>query len=402
MELIKPGTTIDFLAKRRMLVTISIVIIVGVLAAMPFRLNFGVDFAGGTEIEVKFSEAVDAKEVRQNIEAAGFHDANVQQIGDVSENSFLVRVSRVSIFSAEEAEALQKALETKLAPYGSPVVALDEQVGDRIDVQTEQVVPIAELRSFAEAAGIHLTHGDEAIRDLSRGGQPAYQILTQGLGDKVSTTLTAAFGEDNVDVRRVEYVGPQVGQQLRNRGAMAVLLSMGAILLYIAFRFDVRFAPGAMLALFHDVAIVLGYWVVSGREFNLTSIAVLLTTVGYSTNDTIVVFDRVREVLARKNGKTLMENINIATNEALSRTVITSLVTGVSLIGLMIFTSGSLFDFAAAMLIGIIAGTYSSVFITSPVALWVDAHLQRREAEKNAAKGGHPGARGKRATAAAD
>ncbi|HEY0839211.1 MAG TPA: protein translocase subunit SecF, partial [Vulgatibacter sp.] len=159
---------------------------------------------------------------------------------------------------------------------------------------------------------------------------------------------------------------------------------------YIAFRFDLRFAPGAIVSLIHDVAVVLGYWVVTGREFNLTSIAVLLTALGYSVNDTIVVFDRVREVLARKNGKTLLENINIATNEALGRTVITSLVTGLSLIGLMIFTSGSLFDFAAAMLIGIIAGTYSSVFIAGPVAIGVEHWMEKREAQKKALAGSKP------------
>jgi len=384
MELIKPGTNIDFLGKRRTLITISMAIIGVVLVLLPFRINFGVDFAGGTEIEVKFSEAVEAKDVRQKIEAAGFHDAAVQQFGDKSENSFLIRVSRVSILTPEQAETLRTTLQQKLAEYGVGAVDFDEHVGDRVDVQTEKPVPLDVLRSAAQTAGVQLAHGEESVRDLTRAGQPSYQILTQGLSEKVSEALTSSFGQDKVEVRRVEYVGPQVGQQLRNRGVMAVLLSMVAILLYIAFRFDLRFAPGAVVGLFHDVAIVLGYWVVSGREFNLTSIAVILTVIGYSVNDTIVVFDRVREVLARKNGKTLLENINLATNEALGRTIITSLVTALSLVGLMIFTTGSLFDFAAAMLIGIIAGTYSSVFVAGPIAVAVDHFLEKRAADKKA------------------
>jgi len=384
MEIIKPGTNFDFLGKRRTAITVSVAVIALVLALLPFRINFGVDFAGGTEIEVKFSESVAAKDVREKIEAAGFHDASVQQIGDVTENSFLVRVSRVSILSDEQAATFRQTLEEKLAQYGVGSIELDEHVGDRVDVTTERAVPLDVLRGAAQVAGVELVHGEESVRDLTRAGQPAYQILTQSLSSKVSESLTAAFGEENVDVRRVEYVGPQVGQQLRNRGIMAVLLSMVAILLYIGFRFDLRFAPGAVVALAHDVAVVLGYWVVTGREFNLTSIAVLLTALGYSVNDTIVVFDRVREVLARKNGKSLLENINIATNEALGRTIITSLVTGLSLVGLMIFTSGSLFDFAAAMLVGIIAGTYSSVFVAGPVAIGVEHWMEKREAQKKA------------------
>ncbi|AKU89886.1 protein translocase subunit SecF [Vulgatibacter incomptus] len=401
MELIKPGTNFDFLGKRRLLITISLALIAGVLVLLPFRINFGVDFAGGTEIEVKFNQPVSAKDVRLKIEEAGFHDASVQQFGTAEENSFLVRVQRVSILSHEQAEALRQNLEKELAAYGVESVDFDEHVGDRVDIRTERPVPLEALRGAATGTGVHLSQTSEPIRDLTRAGQPAYQVLTQGLSDKVSEALRASFGEDTVDVRRVEYVGPQVGQQLRNRGIMAVLLSMVAILLYIAFRFDLRFAPGAVVGLFHDVAVVLGYWVVTGREFNLTSIAVILTVVGYSVNDTIVVFDRVREVLARNNGKSLLENINIATNEALGRTVITSGVTALSLVGLLIFTSGSLFDFAAAMLVGIIAGTYSSVFISGPVAVWIDHWMQKRDAQKAALAGTTRGAT-KRAPAHAD
>src|SRR5690606_39703529 len=155
-------------------------------------------------------------------------------------------------------------------------------------------------------------------RNLTRGGQPSYQFVLQGLSDKVAGTLTDAFGEDKVEVRRVEFVGPQVGKQLRNRGIMAVLLSMAAIVLYVLFRFDVRFAPGTLLGLLHDVAVVMGYWVVTGREFNLTSIAALLTVVGYSVNATVVIFDRVREVAVRRKGLGLYGTINAAINETLS------------------------------------------------------------------------------------
>lgn len=387
MEIIKPGTRIDFMGMRRPVIAISLVTIVLLLALLPVRLNFGVDFAGGTEIEVRFTQNVDPAEVRGKIEEAGFHDASVQRFGDASENTYLVRVQRVSILSDEQVETLRESIESELGSYGVLGFELDPNVGDKIDLTTERAVPLEEIRRVVDAAGVQLTDAEEAIRDLTRGGQPAYQILTQGLSDRVTSALHEAFGADQVDVRRVEYVGPQVGQQLRNQGIMAVIFAGLAILLYIGFRFDMRFAPAALLALIHDVAVVMGYWVVTGREFNLTSIAVVLTTVGYSTNDTIVIFDRLREVLARNNGKSFMENMNIAVNESLSRTLITSGGTILALLGLILFTSGSLFDFGAAMIVGIISGSYSSVFICGPVAAWMNERMEAKEAARLKAEG---------------
>ena len=147
-------------------------------------------------------------------------------------------------------------------------------------------------------------------------------------------------------MRRVDYVGPQVGKQLRNKGIMALLYAMLAILIYVAFRFDFKFGPGALLAMVHDVIMVRGYYLVTRREFNLTSIAVLLTILGYSINDTIVIYDRIREEMARYKGKPLPEIINIAVNDTLSRTILTSGVTALSLIGLLIFGVGEILDFA--------------------------------------------------------
>lgn len=388
MEIIKPGTNFDFLKHRRAFIMASIAVIVLIFAIMPMRLNMGVDFAGGTEIEVQFTEAVDAATVRQKVAEAGYEGASVQQIGDPSENSFLIRVSQVSVLSQKEEETFRDVVNRRLGSYGVTSIHVDPNTGDLVDVRTERPVPMEELRAVAREANLPLTTSEEAIRDLTRAGQPSYQFVTRGLSDVVSQALYSAFGEDKVEVRRVEFVGPQVGKQLRNRGIMAVLLSMGAILLYVSFRFDVRFAPGVVLGLFHDVAVVMGYWVISGREFNLTSIAVILTVVGYSVNDTVVIFDRMREVAARRKGLTLYETINAAINESLSRTIMTSVGTALALIGLLIFTRGSLFDFAAAMLIGIVVGTYSSIYITGPVALWVDERLKRKEESKKQADGG--------------
>jgi len=387
MEIIKPGTNFDFLAKRRTFVTVSIATILLVLVLIPVRVNLGVDFAGGTEIEVKFAQAVQADALRAKVADAGFGDASVQQIGAEEENSFLIRVGQVSVVGDEDLERYRETLARELESYGFLALDFDAGTGDLLDLRTEREVPEAELLRVARAAGLPLTQRDEPVRNLTRAGQPAYQFVIQGLSDNVSQALHAEFGEENVDVRRVEFVGPQVGKQLRNRGIMAVLLAMAGIVLYVLFRFDVRFAPGVLLGLLHDVAVVMGYWVVTGREFNLTSIAVLLTVVGYSVNDTVVIFDRVREVMTKRKGLSLYDTLNTAINETLSRTIITGLTSILALVGLLIFARGSLFDFAAAMIVGIVAGTYSSIYITGPVALWIDQRVQKREAERKLAEG---------------
>lgn len=407
MELIKPGTTFDFLGKRKTALTISAIMVVAILVLIPFRVNMGVDFSGGTEIQVRFLQPVTAADVREKVEGAGFTDASVQQFGDKEENSFLVKVERIAILSPEQVESLRESLQKSLAAYGVQEIGFDEDVGDKIDVRTEKPVPPEELRSAVIAAGVPLSGGTESIRDLTRAGQPTYQVLTQGLADKVSSALTAAFGTDKVVVERVEFVGPEVGKELRNRGIMALLLSMGAILVYVAFRFQPKFAPGGVIALIHDTIIVMGFYVVTGREFNLTSIAVLLTIVGYSINDTIVIYDRVREIEAARTGRKLIDVLNQAINETLGRTIITSGLTAISLVGLLVFGVGTLWDFAAAMLVGLIAGTYSTIFISGPFAIWIDDWMKKKEAEKKAAEDAaaalNPAApRGKRASAHAD
>lgn len=387
MQIIKPGTTYDFLAKRRTFITASIATILLILALVPVRVNLGVDFAGGSEIEVKFDEAVGVEQLRATMGEIGFGDASVQEIGPTEDHSFLIRVGQLSIVNDGDVAGFREALERELADYGVVSLVANPSTGDLLDLRTEREVPIDTLTQAARTAGIPLTSREEPVRDLTREGQLAYQFVIQGLSDKVAGALHESFGEENVEIRRVEFVGPQVGKQLRNRGIMAVLLSMGAILLYVLFRFDVRFAPGVLLALAHDVAVVLGYWVFTGREFNLTSIAVLLTVVGYSVNDTVVIFDRVREVAASRKGLSLYETINTAINETLSRTIITGMTTMIALIGLLIFTRGSLFDFAAAMVVGVLAGTYSSIFITSPVALWIDERAKAKEEAARKAEG---------------
>ena len=179
---------------------------------------------------------------------------------------------------------------------------------------------------------------------------------------------------------RTDYVGPQVGKQLRNDGILAVLYAMGMILVYVGFRFDFRFSPGVVIALIHDAIVTLGFFVVSRHEFNLTSVTVILTIVGYSMNDTIVVYDRIRENAKRHKGKPLRDLINLSINEMLGRTILTSGATALSLVGLLVFGVGHHPGLRARHAVGIISGTYSSWYIAAPMTIWLEEHMAQRKA----------------------
>ena len=179
-------------------------------------------------------------------------------------------------------------------------------------------------------------------------GTRSFAVITQGIQDKIGRDLTARFADASPEVRRVEYVGPAVGRELRNQGFKAILYAMALIVVYVGLRFDFRFSPGVIIAIVHDAIVTLGYFAFSGREFNLTSIAVILTVVGYSVNDTVVVYDRIRENQGKYKGKGLGEIVNLSINEVFGRTLLTSVATALSLLGLMFYGVGTIFDFAVA------------------------------------------------------
>ncbi|HQB47053.1 MAG TPA: protein translocase subunit SecF, partial [Polyangiaceae bacterium] len=189
--------------------------------------------------------------------------------------------------------------------------------------------------------------------------------------------LRSSLGAETVpdDPMRVEWVGPKAGKLLRDAALKSVGISLLLMMAYVAFRFDMRFAPGAIVALAHDVLIVTGIFVVTGREFTLTTVAALLTLVGYSINDTVVVYDRIRENLGKHRGKTFTTIINISVSEVISRTILTSTTTLLSLMSFLILGSGAIKDFAFALFLGIIVGTYSSIYIASPLTEVIDRRI---------------------------
>jgi preprotein translocase subunit SecF len=383
-DILPHGTKIDFVGKRNIAVTLSLIANLAILIwCLPqvHGLNFGVDFAGGTEMEVKFQKAVDPGQIREGVEALGFEDASVQQYGDETENTFLIRVGRIALMTQDEVNKVASAVKSRFPNAGEP--HFNPEVGDKIDFEFKGAAPTTdELRAAVEAAGVQVREVREE-QGLGAGAR-AFAVITQGIQDKIERDLSARFQDANPDVRRVEYVGPAVGRELRNQGFKAVLYAMGLIVLYIGFRFDFRFSPGVIIALLHDAIVSLGYFAFTGREFNLVSVAVILTIVGYSVNDTVVIYDRIRENQAKFKGRKLADIVNQSINEVLGRTFITSLATALSLIGLLIFGVGSLFDFAAALLVGIISGTYSTWFIAAPMTVWLEERAEKRKREVTA------------------
>ncbi|MCY1041313.1 protein translocase subunit SecF [Corallococcus sp. bb12-1] len=385
MQILKHKTNFDFISKRKPALFISTIINLAIIVGIAtVGFNFGVDFAGGTVVELKYNTPTTAQQVRERAQAGGLHDVSVQGVGAAEENSFLLRMGGVTQLTETNAEQAKAAIQG----LGETRSVYADMANGIVNFRSAQPMSPEAVKKAVEGAGI----GVQEVRDLgaNQGGTGYdYQVVASGMADKVFAALGAGMEKPNFEQRRVDYVGPQVGKQLRNRGVMALVYSMVAILIYVAFRFDFKFGPGALLAMLHDVIMVAGYYLVSQREFNLTSIAALLTIVGYSVNDTIVIYDRIREDMVKYKGKALPEIINIAVNDTLGRTILTSGVTALSLIGLLIFGVGEIFDFAMAMLVGIIVGTYSSVYIASPVVIWLDeraAHRQPHEGSKQEPK----------------
>ena len=279
--------TINFMGARNLAFAITMLLTLLALGSWFYKgLNFGLDFTGGTQIELSYTQPADLGKVRDQLVAAGYTDAVVQTFG----------------------------------------------------ATTDVVVRL---------------QGDDP-----------------NLGNQVAAALQGA-GDEAVTVKKVEFVGPQVGEELRDQGGLGMLLALGGIMLYLAFRFQWKFALGAIVSLVHDVVVTLGILSFFQITFDLTVLAALLAIIGYSLNDTIVVFDRIRENFRLLRKAELIENINISTTQTLLRTMATSISTLLAIVALMIFAGENLWGFSLALFIGVSAGTYSSVYIASILLIWL-------------------------------
>ena len=293
MQIIKSATKIDFMGKRKGALVISgLLIIAGIVSLIVHGgPNYGIDFAGGTLVQVRFSQPVSLDEIRASMKDAAL-GGTIQRFG-------------------------------------------------------------------AEGVGEYLIRLQTSSSDV------------EGLSAQINDALVERFGEDVFEIRRTEMVGPKVGKDLRKKGLQAIFAALIGILIYISIRFKFRFAIGAVAALAHDVLITVGVFSLANKEFSLPVLAALLTIVGYSLNDTIVVYDRIRENTGRMRRELFEKTVNISINETLSRTILTSCTTLIVVMILFLLGGGVIHDFTFALLIGIVVGTYSSIFVASPlVVLW--------------------------------
>ena len=314
MQFFKNVTTIDFLGRQKKAFVFSIVLIVCSIASLGVRgLNLGIDFTGGTLVELAYERSVNPSDIRTTLSNAGIEDGVVQYFG--TSKDILIRLP----VDPEQATAEQSS---------TVVGALRDEVGEQLAESPE-----GGLQQCASPAG--------AVNDCQ------------------------------IQMRRVEFVGPQVGGELTEKGGLAMLYALIGILIYVAIRFEWRFAVGSVVALIHDVLITLGIFSFLAIEFSLPVLAAILAVIGYSLNDTIVVFDRIRENFRKMRKGQSVEIMNRSINQTLPRTILTSLTTLLVVVTLIIAGGEIIKGFAIALLIGVIVGTYSSIFVASPTVLFL-------------------------------
>lgn len=369
---------VDFLGKAKSFLMLSgLLILVSFGSLIAIGPNYGIDFKGGTDIIMHFAEGVTADEVRSAATEAGFPDANVQKYGTEG-NQFLIQTSSVSVVGPRTVDKMTEQLD----PLGTVErIQWSEEQPDRMDVvYTDQVTEEAVKVAIEPIVGpVEL---ETAALALDGAEKSHYVVRFEDLQGRITEGFERALG-DKFDpksgIDRLETVGPRVGKQLRDSGILSIFVALLLILIYIAFRFDVRYAPGAVAALTHDVIIAIGFFTIVQMEISLPIIAALLTIIGYSLNDTIVVFDRIRENLVAEGDKDVVGTVNRAISETLSRTIITSLTTLLAVVSIYVLGGGLIKDFALALIVGIIIGTYSSVFVASPVMVFMDSYLKTRK-----------------------
>ena len=257
--------------------------------------------------------------------------------------------------------------------------------GDKVSTRYDVEPDIETIkRQVATVPGVSLRASATNPQVLNpRDHRVEIQLLSKG--DQLLDRLRGELGADTVPERalRVEWVGPKAGKQLRDSARNAVAIAIVFIMLYLAFRFDLRFAPGVIVACIHDAMVVIGVFVILRKEVTLSTIAAVLTVIGYSMNDTVVVYDRIRENLGKHRGKSFWQIINLSVSETLSRTILTSGATMLSMLAFFVYGTGVIKDFALAMVVGIVAGTYSSIYVAAPLTEWIDKQMSTR-------KGGSP------------
>jgi preprotein translocase subunit SecF len=335
--------------------------------------NWGIDFTGGTELQVKFQDEVTIQDVRAALNTLGLSEDSVQQVGADEDRSFQIRIQDAT-FGADAARAdVEKRLTAKFGPDWIEATRFDAEVGARLTVvHKAPAVSVSEVAPLFEDL--------EGVRVLAEREENTFTVQLPGLARQIQSEIQEAMGAQKFEVQAVEAIGPRVGADLRQQAFIAVFAALFLILIYVAFRFDLAYSPGAVLSLFHDVSVTIGIFVLTQREFSLSLIGALLTLIGYSLNDTIVIYDRIRENQEKYPRKLTSEIINLSVNETLGRTITTNGATLLAISPFLIMGGSIVQDFAFAMLIGGFFGSYSTIYVASPMILVMNdlkPHLAR-------------------------
>jgi preprotein translocase subunit SecF len=406
MQLFPVGRTYDFMGKRRMFAIVSFVLVLASLALLFIKgPKLGTDFLGGTEIEVAFKQDISPAEIREAVQIGGLSRPDVVRVEDENNpHRYLIRVQEVSTISDEKQHEVEAALclGEDLPQDVCPLAKQATEVkfspgGDKITVRLREPPDLASIRERMDAiVGIQLRPGDNNP-SIQNARDNKVEIQLSSKGDQLLSLLRTHLGEAKVPESplRAEWIGPRAGAQLRDSAVKSLVIALIFIMAYIAFRFDLRFSPGAVLALAHDATLTLGVLVLMNREINLTTIAAVLTIIGYSVNDTVVVYDRVRENIGKLRGSTFISLINTSLSEMLNRTILTSGTTVFSLLAFFVWGTGTLKDFALTLIIGILFGTYSSIYVALPLTHTLDRVLFSKVSKAKE----KPGKAGAKATA---
>jgi preprotein translocase subunit SecF len=374
MEFIKPGSYFDFMKYRGPVITVLALMATLSLVSLFYPgPNYGIDFAGGTEVQLAFRGDTSPNEVRKALEDSGYSRPDVISV-EGSPNEYIIRVQEVSSLADKQIDEIRRSAAALL---GEDVIN-EMKVspgGDKITLRVSGPVHEQQLQEALEAGGARV----RSINLLAGSRDTRYEAYLVGVADELAAQLREKFGDRAPEgALRVEWVGPKAGEQLRDAAIQSLLYAIAFIMLYVAFRFDLRFAPGGVIAMLHDALITLGIYVLLQKEVNLTTVAALLTIMGYSINDTIVVFDRIRENMVRVRDKSLRELINVSTSQTLSRTIITSFTTVLSVAAFFFLGTGVIADIAFALGVGITIGTISSIFVAAPITELMDRRFFSR------------------------
>lgn len=388
MELIKE-TNIDFIGRRFLFIGISVLLLVAGIGSLIANggPKFGIDFKGGTLVYAKFKDAPDTGRIRQALEAQGLNVSTLQPFLEAGGTPEL----KIDLDLAEGVD-INSGREQIATTLGS----LYSADASKLDLNNTGPSAIAQLLSRNNelaSAGVTTSDIDEGARAIVDARTADHQGLftdfeqlasVPGVNADMMTALRQDAYLGGFAIRGVEVVGPKIGQDLQDAALLATAAALGAMLVYIAFRFEWVFGVAAVLAVFHDVFITVGFFSLFGREIDLTVIAALLTLVGYSMNDTIVIFDRVRENRKLTRREPMDRLLNKSINQTLARSVLTSGLTFIAVLCLYLFGGEVLRGFSFALVVGVVVGSYSSIFIASPIVLW----WQQMTAGKGAVKRG--------------